>query len=211
MFVTIEGIDNVGKTSICKSLERSLSRDYTVTLVSDPPRIPPWKSLKELILADKNVTPIARALTLLAARIDSYSRTIQPALQKGHFVLADRFTDSWLAYQGAVARKYFKSARGAIGFFQSVNNQFVKNGLVAMPDRTFLIIADPAEVIKRGKEKKASVYDSLQVQRMVQENYLTIARKARARIEIIDSNGRTVEQLTESLEARVRRFLRAKG
>src|SRR6266567_6932432 len=120
MFVTIEGIDNVGKTSLCKILKKRLSTDYSVRQVSDPPGIPPWTRLRSVKLGNKKITPNARALMLLAARVDAYSRTIKPIFRGVDVVLGDRFTDSWVAYQAAMTLEHFKTRDRAISFFERI-------------------------------------------------------------------------------------------
>src|SRR2546425_4769347 len=139
MFVSIEGIDSVGKTRICKILARRLSPDYTVTLVSDPPDFAPWDDLRDTLLGDKRIAESARAMVFLAARIDAYSRIIKPEIQqrKKTVILSDRFTDSWFAYQSVKNRPLFRTTEAALMFFESINSTCVRNGLLTMPDKTF--------------------------------------------------------------------------
>lgn len=207
MFVTIEGIDNVGKTTICDILRRRLSNSYSVRIVSDPTRVPPWGSSRHILLGDKRVTPNARAMMLLASRIDAYERVIKPALRKRELVLGDRFTDSWLAYQAVMTTHHFRTTTNAMRFLKSLNELCMKNLLIGHPDKTFLITADPRETIKRGKGKRASVFDSTRVQRNVQRNYLRLAEESGTKIEIIDSRGLSVNELALSLETKIRTFL----
>jgi dTMP kinase len=207
MFVTIEGIDNVGKTTICNILKRRLSRSYPVRVVSDPTRVPPWASSRHILLGDKRITPTARAMMLLAARIDAYERVIKPALRKGELVLGDRFTDSWLAYQAVMTMGHFRTATNAIRFLKSLNELCMKHRLIGSPDKTFLITADPVETIKRGRGKRPSLFDSIRVQKNVHRNYLRLAKEAGTKIEVIDSRGRSINEVALSLESKIRTFL----
>src|SRR5437899_199895 len=94
LFVSIEGIDNVGKTTICKILKKRLSKSFTVHAISDPPSVPPWRALRDAILGDDRITAMARALVLLGMRVDSFNRSVSPRLTKSGLLLADRFIDS---------------------------------------------------------------------------------------------------------------------
>jgi dTMP kinase len=208
MFVTIEGIDNVGKTSICKRLKRRLGKDYSVRVVSDPPRISPWALLKPKLLGDKRMTSAARAMILLAARIDAYARVIKSDLRTEDLVLGDRFSDSWFAYQAVANRRHFKSSRKALDFLETLSKSCIENGLLTVPDKTFLIIGDVGETVKRGRRKSATVFDSMRFQRDVQEVYRLLAQRSTKRFEVVESKGRTIAQLTGALDLRIRHLLK---
>lgn len=204
LFVSIEGIDNVGKTTICKILKKRLSRSFTVHVISDPPNIPPWRSLRHTILGDDRISAMARAVVLLGMRVDSFNRSISPYLTKSGLLIADRFTDSWLAYQMPRATKHFKAARKARTFLESLNGICLDGKLLAIPDRTYLITGDVSQTTKRGKQKTRSVYDSIRTQRQVQRNYLRLANRSKDRIEVIDSNRLSIADVANILEARIR-------
>ena len=207
LFVSIEGIDNVGKTTICKILKKRLSKSYTVHAISDPPSVPPWRSLRDTILGDDRITAMARALVFLGMRVDSFNRSISPRLANSGLLLADRFIDSWFAYQLPKATKHFKTARKARTFLESLNKICLESKLLAIPDRTFLIIADVSETTKRGKQKTRSVYDSIRTQRQVQRNYLRLANESNGRIEVIDSNRLSTTDVANILEAKIRALM----
>lgn len=82
MFISVEGIDNVGKSTICDGIKESLeSRNWTVVLVHDPPKEEPWKSWKETIEGNREMRTPARAMLYFAARLDAVARVIQPAFE----------------------------------------------------------------------------------------------------------------------------------
>src|SRR2546422_3622295 len=170
LFISIEGIDNVGKTTTCKILGERLSKSFTVHMISDPPNIPPWSSLRDVILGDNRISATARAVVLLGMRVDSFNRSVRPWIAKSGLLLADRFFDSWFAYQLPRATKHFKTARKARTFLESLNKICLDYGLLAVPDRNFLIIGDGLENTKRGKKKNHSLFWSIQKQRQGQSN-----------------------------------------
>ena len=207
LFISIEGIDNVGKTTICKILEERLSKSFTVHMISDPPNIPPWSSLRNAILGDNRISATARAMVLLGMRVDSFNRSVRPWIAKSGLLLADRFFDSWFAYQLPKATKHFKTARKARTFLESLNKICLDYGLLAVPDRTFVIIGDVSETTKRGKQKTHSVYDLTKTQRQVQRNYLRLAKESAGRIEVVDSRRLSVADVANILEKKIRRLM----
>ena len=211
MFVSLEGIDSVGKTSLCEILSKRLSDDYDVSVVSDPPAIAPWDELRGVLLSDRTIVDGSRAMIFLAARIDAFARIIKPLLrQKTGLILADRFIDSWFAYQSVKNRQLFKSMRAAVGFFTSISSICVNANLLSIPDRTFLITADVATAVKRGKGKTRTVFDDLRFQREVQRVSLRLARMSKERFEIISSKGQPMEEVADIIETRVRRLMKSR-
>ena len=208
MFLTIEGIDNLGKTTICKRLVQNLSREYTIRLVSVPPSIEPWSSLRQVILGRRDITSPARAFALLAARIDSYNRVIKPALRKGQLVLGDRFIDSWFAYQTTSLANHLGGWQRTMELLESINQSCVEAGLVEMPDRTYLLLGNPNVTVKRGRNKKRSVYDEIKIQRSVQRNYVRVATRSARRVELIDARKCTIAELVQIIEGKIRRLVR---
>jgi len=207
VFISFEGIDNVGKTTICKILKRRLSKSFRVHVISDPPKIPPWASLRDRILSDKRITSTALAVVLLGMRIDSFNRSVSPRLAKAELLLADRFVDSWFAYQLPKTTKHFKSTHKARKFLESLNTVCLNCNLLVVPDKTYLILGDVSETIKRGEEKARSVYDSMRTQRQVQRTYLKLAKASNGRIELIDSKNLSIAQIAGILEAKIRSLM----
>src|SRR2546428_4698339 len=140
LFISIEGVDNVGKTTICKTLEERLSKSFTVHMISDPPNIPPWSSLRDAILGDNRISATARAMVLLGMRVDSFNRSVRPWIAKSGLLLADRFFDSWFASQLPRATKDFKTARKARTFLESLNKICLDYGLFAGSDLNLFVI-----------------------------------------------------------------------
>ncbi len=103
MFITFEGIDGCGKSTQAKLLEERLRSILTTPIVSvrDPGHTGISESIRAILLDKANTAITARTELLLysAARAQLVDTVIAPALQSGSIVLADRFTDSTIAYQ----------------------------------------------------------------------------------------------------------------
>ena len=102
-FITIEGGEGVGKTTqmdfICHWIE---SQGIEVVATREPGGTPLGERIREILLDPSNDS-LARETELLlmfAARSDHWSRKILPAINKGIWVISDRFTDASYAYQG---------------------------------------------------------------------------------------------------------------
>lgn len=103
-FITVEGIEGVGKTTNLEFIHQQLlSRGLDVVRTREPGGTPLAESIRELLLAPRNepVAELAELLLMFAARAQHIEQCIRPALQRGAWVLCDRFTDATYAYQGA--------------------------------------------------------------------------------------------------------------
>src|SRR6476620_2158428 len=100
-FITLEGGEGVGKSTQLKALAAALrERGLDVVITREPGGSEGAERIRDLLLggAEDRWGPRAEALLFAAARADHVARTIQPALEKGQWVLSDRFVDSSLAY-----------------------------------------------------------------------------------------------------------------
>lgn len=103
-FITIEGIEGVGKSTQCALLANALKQDYGVEieLTREPGGTKLGEAIRAVVL-DPNLPPMtgyAELLLMFAARAEHLSRVIRPALSNGRWVICDRFTDATYAYQG---------------------------------------------------------------------------------------------------------------
>ena len=99
-FISFEGIDGAGKSTHIQRLAQAFeARGRVVTLTREPGGTPLAEKLRALVLNDP-MDAMTEALLVFAARRDHLQRVIVPALQQGHVVLCDRFTDATFAYQG---------------------------------------------------------------------------------------------------------------
>ena len=207
IFITIEGPDGAGKTSVVKRLETILKNELgtdKVILTREPGGIPIAEEIRKVILDPKNIEMDERTEALLyaAARRQHLVEKIIPALKEGKVILCDRFVDSSLAYQGA-GRKIGMEPVWSI-------NEFATEGL--LPDLTLYLDVDSdtgLERIRRGR--RAEELDRLDQEsavfhQPVQHAYIKLAENDPERIVTINARKDLNTVVSESLKAIKERF-----
>ena len=185
-FISIEGPDGSGKSSVIKQLANLLEADgYELVLTREPGGSPIAEQIREVILDVNNTAmdPLTEAMLYAAGRRQHLVDTILPGLAAGKLVLSDRFVDSSLAYQG-VGRQL------PLADIWSINQLAIDGHL---PDITLLLDL-PAEL---GLERIYRAQGQRQFDRLDQENltfhqevrqaFLELAAKE-DRIHLIDAN-----------------------
>jgi dTMP kinase len=103
VFITFEGIDGSGKSTVASEVVRRLRDrfDREVVLTREPGGTSLGEGVRALVLsaASTGITPVAELLLFSAARAQHVSEVIEPQLRRGSIIICDRFTDSTLAYQ----------------------------------------------------------------------------------------------------------------
>lgn len=149
MFITFEGIDGCGKSTQAKLLEERLRSRLTtpIIFVRDPGHTGISESIRAILLDKANTAITARTELLLysAARAQLVDTVIAPALQSGSIVLADRFTDSTVAYQSFGRGLALDDIRSA--------NTVATGGIV--PDCTFFLDVPLHHAKERCMDKNA--------------------------------------------------------
>lgn len=198
VFITIEGPEGAGKTSIIQMLKQGLTEGgQVVTTTREPGGISIAEQIREVILNTENVSMDGRTEALLyaAARRQHLVEKVMPALQEGHIVLCDRFIDSSLAYQGY--------ARG-LGMEEVYEiNRFAIGEL--MPHLTLLFDVRPEvglERIKAHGEREINRLDleALSFHEKVRAGYLQLVDKFPERIAIVDAEASIESVYQESLK-----------
>lgn len=191
-FVSLEGIDGSGKTSLRELLINSLDSDNIIS-IREPGGTYISEKIRAMLLDTKNMGMVARTEALLyaAARSQLVEEIIRPALAQGKMVLADRYLDSTIAYQGY--------GRGLDLDFLTELNQLCTGGL--KPDLTLLLDLDPAEGLRRRGEEKPDrlEQEGIHFQHKVREGYLEIARREPQRVKILDAAGDRFDVLGQAL------------
>ena len=142
--MTFEGLDGSGKTTQARLLAERLSLDGEVVATREPGGTPLGERIRQVLLHGEDVSPWAEAALFAAARAELVTQVIRPALDRGAAVVCDRYIDSSLAYQGI--------ARG-LGIEEVLQlNLAVAGGL--LPDRTFVLMLDPATAAKRTRRAR---------------------------------------------------------
>jgi dTMP kinase len=140
MFVTFEGIDGSGKSTQATLLAERLAADgRDVVLTREPGGTELGERIRDLLLHGGHVSPWAEALLYAASRAQHVDEVIRPALERGAWVVCDRYVDSSIAYQGV--------GRG-LGLDRVLDlNLAAVGGL--LPHRTFLLELDPTALPDR--------------------------------------------------------------
>lgn len=192
IFITMEGPEGAGKTTIIHMLGKALQEEgYQVLLTREPGGIPISEQIREVILNKDNTAMDSRTEALLyaAARRQHLVEKVMPALEKGSIVLCDRFIDSSLAYQGY--------ARG-LDIEEVYNiNKFAIGDM--MPDATFFFDIKPEEGLRRiqsNGEREINRLDleALEFHEKVYEGYQVTINRWKDRFIIIDAE-RTIEEV----------------
>ena len=201
LFITIEGIECVGKSTNAKFISDLLNKKNIKTHVTrEPGGTSLGEKIRQILLFEQNdsISPLGELLLLFAAREKHINEVIKPNLEQGKWVISDRFTDASFAYQGF--------GRG-LGFDQ-VNQlkQIIQNGFE--PDLTFLLDA-PIDVIKsRRKLNPNDRFESEDRQffERVRQGYLQLASVFGDRVKIIDAN-QSIEQVQAEIQSYLLDFI----
>ncbi|HEY5257602.1 MAG TPA: dTMP kinase [Candidatus Baltobacteraceae bacterium] len=103
MFVSVEGIEGSGKSSLLALLAQRLrARGVDVVLTREPGGTPVGDAIRRIFLKEPDlpVSPLTEAFLVNASRASHVEEVVRPALAAGKLVLCDRYADSTLAYQG---------------------------------------------------------------------------------------------------------------
>lgn len=191
-FITLEGIDGAGKSTHLEWIADWVrTRGHPVVVTREPGGTPLGEMLRDLLLTQ----PMHReteTLLIFAARREHLDKVIQPAMEKGHWVICDRFTDATFAYQGG--------GRGIARAKLELLEQWVQDGL--QPDLTFLF--DVTTDVSRARLALNLTLDRFEQEQeaffqRVREAYLERARAFPQRIRVVDGN-RPIPAIRQELE-----------
>lgn len=183
-FITFEGAEGVGKsTQVAHAARHLAERGIPVLQTREPGGTALAEQLRALVLETREPPLGANAelLMIFAARADHVAGKIRPALERGQWVLCDRFTDATLAYQG-----------GGSGVNPAWIRQLAKIAHPRlMPDLTLLFDAPPAvsraRVAGRGNRPDRFEAEGPAFFERVRQTYLDIAAREPARVKLIDA------------------------
>jgi dTMP kinase len=189
LFLTFEGMDGSGKTTQMRRLGKRLrGRGRTVLETAEPGGTAIGRKIRQILLdaASQELSPTAELLLYFASRAQNVDEAILPALERGEIVLADRFTDSTLAYQGC--------GRGLGAEMVLALDRIACRGL--KPDLTLLINIDVETSLARARARNASRASgetrmdeqSTEFHRKVYEAYHALAARDPQRVRVIDGS-----------------------
>ena len=207
LFVTLEGIEGAGKSTIARALQAELEgRGWPVLLTREPGGTPVAEALRTVLLerAEERISPVAETLLMFAARAVHLENAIRPALAAGRCVICDRFTDASFAYQGA--------GRGVSATLIDELAREVHADL--WPQRTLLLDLPVASGLTRARAR-ASSPDRFEAEQTdfferVRTAYLERAARDPERIRVIDAS-RDVEAVTADAVAALRGLAPQRG
>ena len=194
-FIAIEGTEGVGKSTNLAFVRDWLeARGIDVLVTREPGGTPLAEEIRALLLAnrDEAVAPTAELLLIFAARAQHLAEVIRPALDRGVWVLSDRFTDATYAYQGG--------GRGLDKALIAELEARVQSDL--RPDLTLILDIDPAQGLARAAERgelDRFEQESIDFFNRVRQAYSERASQAPSRYALIDA-GQPLEEVQAALE-----------
>jgi dTMP kinase len=198
VFISLEGIEGAGKSTVARSLETQLrARGLTVLCTREPGGTPLAERVRSLVLerGAEAISPLAETLLMCAARAIHLGNLVRPALERGTWVICDRFSDATRAYQGA--------GRG-------VDAALIETLLRAVhadrwPDRTLLLELPVAQALARAQARRGArdrfEDEDRRFFERVRARYLELARAEPARIRVIDASAGAELVALRALEA----------
>jgi dTMP kinase len=205
-FITIEGNDGSGKSTVIQSLKEQLAKlNLEVCYTREPGGSYVAEKIREVILDNDNIAmdDKTEALLYAASRRQHLKETVFPALEEGKIVVCDRFIDSSLTYQGI--------ARG-LGVDEVFNmNMFATEGF--MPHITIYLLVDPKVGLERKshqKELDRLEHEKLEFHEKVYNGYLMLADRFKDRVHIVNGNV-TIEEECKAVNDIILSFIKERG
>jgi dTMP kinase len=206
VFITLEGIEGTGKSTQVKLLSDALrDKGYSVIQTEEPGGTAISVKIRELLLSleSQGIQPVTELLLYNASRVQHVQEVIMPAMQRGDIVIADRFSDSTVAYQGY--------GRGIpLEIIESID-RIATGGL--KPDVTILIDLDVRTGLTRNRE--ANKIDRLEREDIsfherVRKGFLTLAEQEKERFVKIDGSA-DISTMHTKIADSTNAFLTARG
>jgi dTMP kinase len=208
-FITFEGLDGCGKSTHLEELASFLrARGLEVVTTREPGGTEIGERVRGILLDSRTrgLAPLAELALMFASRAQQISELIRPAMNRGAWVLCDRYTDSSEAYQGA-------------GRQLGVNTVLTMHRVICMglqPDLTLLLDNDVAACLARARRRNLAAGGDSDENRFEQENrafyervhqqFLSIARREPERVVMVDAR-RPVDAVHKDIVAAVRQRL----
>jgi dTMP kinase len=201
-FITFEGGEGAGKSTQLKRLVARLQaagRDVVAT--REPGGSPGAESIRELVLngAADRWSPVTETLLMYAARRDHIERVIRPALERGAWVVCDRFADSTRAYQGAAGGT-------SPALIAAMETHILED---TRPDLTLIFDLSPEAGLERAHSRGGEMrFESkgLAFHQRLRDGFLAIAHAEPGRCALIDASGSMDEveaQVNAAVDARL--------
>ena len=206
MFVTIEGPEGSGKSSVTKEVVKRLEEEgFEVVLTREPGGTPIAEQIRNVILDKTNTAmdPMTEAMLYAASRRQHLVEKVWPLSKEGKIIISDRFLDSSLAYQGG--------ARG-LGIDKILAlNQYATDGYY--PELTLLFDVDPRIGLARIAANKGREVNRLDLEKIdfhdsVRKTFLDLAKRFPDRYVVLDAS-KPFNQVVEDAYNAVKEKLQA--
>lgn len=206
MFVTIEGPEGSGKSSVTKEVVKRLEEEgFEVILTREPGGTPIAEQIRNVILdrANTAMDPMTEAMLYAASRRQHLVEKVWPLSKEGKIIISDRFLDSSLAYQGG--------ARG-LGIDKILAlNQYATDGYY--PELTLLFDVDPRIGLARIAANKGREVNRLDLEKIdfhdsVRKTFLELAKRFPDRYVVLDAS-KPFNQVVEDAYNAVKEKLQA--
>ena len=197
-FITLEGPDGSGKSTVAKKIVEKLTADgYEVVHTREPGGIEISEDIRNIILDPKNTMMDAKTEALLyaASRRQHLVERVFPAVNAGKIVICERFVDSSLAYQGCGRQIGVDEVLG-INLF-AIDNTY--------PDMTIYLDVDEEIGLKRLSNRKFKDrldQESIEFHHRVKQGYEEVLRRFKDRIKIVDAS-KSFEEVVDDTYALV--------
>lgn len=205
-FITLEGGEGAGKSTLARRLEFAIrAMGLRVDLTREPGGTPDAEALRHLLVTGgaNRWSPMEEACLLFAARLNHVRNRIAPALDRGDWVICDRFTDSSIAYQGYAGNgpqdlsRIYRLAELLLGDFK--------------PNLTLVVDINPRiglqRTIQRGEAATRFELFSMDFHDRLRQGFLNIAAQEPVRCVVIDGSlhpDDVFRQAVEAIESRLR-------
>ncbi|WP_057510616.1 dTMP kinase [Staphylococcus simulans] len=181
-FITFEGPEGSGKTTVLNQVSERLQAQFEVLATREPGGVPAAEQIREILLEGEAVDERTEALLFAASRREHLVEKVLPALKAGRVVLCDRYIDSSLAYQGYARGIGVEEVRAI--------NEFAINGLY--PDLTVYldITAETgrARIQSNARDMNRLDHESIAFHQRVIEGYHQLIEQEPERFAVIDAN-----------------------
>ena len=199
-FITFEGPEGSGKTTVIQQVSERLETESDVVLPREPGGVKTGEQIREVLLEGDDMDERTEALLFAASRREHLVGKVIPSLDEGKIVLCDRYIDSSLAYQGY--------ARGiGIEEVKSIN-EFAINGLY--PDRTIYLDVSVEvgrdRIQKNQRNQNRLDQEDVIFHEKVVEGYKKIIHNESKRFIVIDAN-RSIEEVVNATYESINKYL----
>ena len=186
-FITLEGGEGTGKSTQIALLKEALEKkNISVVLTREPGGSAPAEEIRKVLLSggEKKWDSISELLLFSAARRNHLTELVWPAMEKGNWVISDRYADSTMAYQGYGRKDNLLTKEDISAVYRLIAGDF-------QPDLTILLDIDPEmglrRVQSRGVENRLDKM-GLEFHQNLRAAYLDIAAKDPGRFKVIDAS-----------------------